>query len=682
MAYITIPGLPLGTALTGSEQFESVQSSISVRLTANQLKTFTSNAPSLFVEDSATNTVATAATLVHDTTAVTPAVGFGVGMDFETEVNTSGSFVGAQVQAITTDVGVGTETFALAFKLLNSGANGEVARLVNKKLGVGTTTPNLTIHAAVDDSASSGVTRTLQLTHTVASPGSPGANIGTGIAFEVETATGNNEVGAAIDVIARTVTAAAEDFDMVFSLMNEGAAIAERMRLRSTGSTVELGARLGINTSTPNTTLDVVTEDGTTAGAVSVARFTHLTNPSSTPAIGIGTAIEFATETSAGNTELGGAIYTQATTIGGSPDFDMAFSVMNAGTAGLEVMRITSDKRFGVGTTTPARTLSALFENNTATAVPVARISRTSSITPANGIGGQVEFEVETSATNTEIGVVLSAEATSVSSTNEVFDFKILTMSAGAAATEKLRIGNVVYTPQPFGAGTLPDATAWIHAGAGTTAVAPIDFDSGSLLNTPFAGAMEYDGKNLFFTPNSTQRGVIQAPQIFQLNANSTGNGAITTIQPFFPKVANVQANTRYQYELIATVANTAATAKSLQYALNTATAGSATFSQHQYLVDSFFAAATTTVTASNMMRDFKTGSINTLVTVTAASGAAAGSFVVRIRGSFDVNVAGVVDFSFALTAVGTSVTIASGSYVSLWPAGDRNTDTEIGAWT
>jgi hypothetical protein len=81
-------------------------------------------------------------------------------------------------------------------------------------------------------------------------------------------------------------------------------------------------------------------------------------------------------------------------------------------------------------------------------------------------------------------------------------------------------------------------------------------------------------------------------------------------------------------------------------------------------------------------MRDFKTGSINTLVTVTAASGAAAGSFVVRIRGSFDVNVAGVVDFSFALTAVGTSVTIASGSYVSLWPAGDRNTDTEIGAWT
>lgn len=679
MAYITIPGLPLGTDLTGSEQFESVQSSISVRLTANQLKAFTSNAPSLFVEDSATNTIATAATLVHDTTATTPAIGFGVGLDFETEVNTSGSFVGAQVQAVTTNVGVGTETFALAFNLLNSGVNGEVGRFVSKKFGVGTSTPDLTLHSEVTDTANASVTRALQLTHAVTN--TPGNNIGTGIAFEVETAAANNEIGAAIDAVARSVSAGLEEFDLVFSLMNEGAAIDEVMRLRSTGSTSELGARLGVNTSAPNATLEIVTEDGNDAAAVAVARFTHLTQPAA-PAIGIGTAIEFATETSSGTTKVGGAIYTQSTTLGASPDFDMGFSVMANNVAGVEVMRITSDKRLGVGTTTPARTLSAKYEDGTTTAVPVARLTRTTTTTPAANIGAQLEFEVETSTTNSEVGVVLSAEATTITSASEVFNFKILTMSGGLAATEKLRVGDIVYTPQPFGAGTVPDSTAWIHAGSGTTTVAPIDFDSGSLLTTPFAGAMEYDGRNLYFTPSGTQRGAIQSAQIYQLNANSTGNGAITTIQPLFPRVASVQASTRYQYELVATVVNTAATAKALQYALNTATSGSATFSQHQYLIDSFFAAATTTPTASNMMRNFITGGFNTLVSVTATSGAAAGSFVIRVRGSFDVNIAGIVDFSFGLTQVGTSVTINAGSYVMLWPAGDRNVDTEIGAWS
>jgi hypothetical protein len=250
-------------------------------------------------------------------------------------------------------------------------------------------------------------------------------------------------------------------------------------------------------------------------------------------------------------------------------------------------------------------------------------------------------------------------------------------MTAGAAANEKLRIGEVVYTPQPFGAGTVPDATAWIHAGAGTTTVAAADFDPGTLLTTPFQGAVEYEGRSLYFTPTGTQRAVVQAMQVFQLNANSPGDGAVITIQPFFPKAATVQAGTRYEYELIAVVANTALSAKSLQYALG----GTATLLAHDYMVQSFFAAATTTVTAENMMRNAITGGFSTLVTVTAASGAAAGSFTVRIRGSFDVSVAGTVNFSFGLTAVGTSVTIASGSQVSLWPIGAGNVQTEIGNW-
>jgi hypothetical protein len=40
MAYVTIPDLTSGVALTGTEQFEAVQSAASVRLTATQMKTF------------------------------------------------------------------------------------------------------------------------------------------------------------------------------------------------------------------------------------------------------------------------------------------------------------------------------------------------------------------------------------------------------------------------------------------------------------------------------------------------------------------------------------------------------------------------------------------------------------------------------------------------------------------
>ena len=166
--------------------------------------------------------------------------------------------------------------------------------------------------------------------------------------------------------------------------------------------------------------------------------------------------------------------------------------------------------------------------------------------------------------------------------------------------------------------------------------------------------------------------------QMFQLDANRTGNGAITTIQSFFGKAVTVQAGTRYQYEINATVQNTAATAKSLQYALG----GTATLTAHDYEALSYFAAATTTVTAANMVQNLITTGFSTLVTITAASGAAAGFFTVRIRGSFDVSVAGTVDFSFGLTAVGTVVTILRGSNVSLWPVGATGVDTQIGDWS
>jgi hypothetical protein len=67
------------------------------------------------------------------------------------------------------------------------------------------------------------------------SSGTPATGIGTGLLFATETAANNFEIGARIDAITTDVTAASEDFDLVFRTMANGAAAAERMRIGSTG---------------------------------------------------------------------------------------------------------------------------------------------------------------------------------------------------------------------------------------------------------------------------------------------------------------------------------------------------------------------------------------------------------------------------------------------------------------
>ncbi len=64
------------------------------------------------------------------------------------------------------------------------------------------------------------------------------------------------------------------------------------------------------------------------------------------------------------------------------------------------------------------------------------KFSHITSGTPANGIGVGIQFEVETSASNNEIGVVLDAVTTDVTGASEDFDFVIKCMAGGAAASE------------------------------------------------------------------------------------------------------------------------------------------------------------------------------------------------------------------------------------------------------
>jgi hypothetical protein len=72
------------------------------------------------------------------------------------------------------------------------------------------------------------------LTLTNQSTGTPAAGIGTGIALACETSASNNETGAVIEAVVTDATAASEDFDLVFKVMQAGAAADEKFRITST----------------------------------------------------------------------------------------------------------------------------------------------------------------------------------------------------------------------------------------------------------------------------------------------------------------------------------------------------------------------------------------------------------------------------------------------------------------
>lgn len=91
----------------------------------------------------------------------------------------------------------------------------------------------------------------------------------------------------------------------------------------------------------------------------------------------------------------------------------------------------------------PTRTLDVGKEDSsTNTVLNILGLTRQSSGTPAVGIGVGMDFVVETSASNNEIGATIEAITTNVGSTTEAFDFTFNLMAGGATAAEKMRIAS------------------------------------------------------------------------------------------------------------------------------------------------------------------------------------------------------------------------------------------------
>lgn len=166
-----------------------------------------------------------------------------------------------------------------------------------------------------------------------------------------------------------------------------------------------------------------------------------------------------------------------------------------------EAARFNTSRSFGIGTgTTVDRRFHVEEDSATTDAVTyVGRFTRTSSGTPANGIGVGLEFEVETAAGNNEIGATIEAVATDVTNLSEDFALDLKVAAAGAAATTKIRLngnGNHGWNTT--------DVEAW-HANYGGIQLGPY---AGIFFGTAVTGLFlqdnsYYDGQHKYRTTNS-----------------------------------------------------------------------------------------------------------------------------------------------------------------------------------
>lgn len=106
----------------------------------------------------------------------------------------------------------------------------------------------------------------------------------------------------------------------------------------------------------------------------------------------------------------------------------------------LTTLEVTGTSALDGAVTSSAGITTAKEDSGTNTVLNPLVVKRTSSGTPAAGIGAGIEFTTETAAGNNEIGHTIQSVTTDVSSGAEDFDLVINSMVNGATAAEKARL--------------------------------------------------------------------------------------------------------------------------------------------------------------------------------------------------------------------------------------------------
>jgi hypothetical protein len=120
---------------------------------------------------------------------------------------------------------------------------------------------------------------------------------------------------------------------------------------------------------------------------------------------------------------------------------------------------------------------------------------------------------------------------------------------------------------------------------AGTSSIAPLDFTAGTILSAADAGAVEYDGKVAYFTPQGTQRGIIPGMQYYELNS-TLALSATTSAQAWLGVGCTLSAGTVYAFQgTYAAIKTTTTTSHTLGQSFG----GTATLNNIGYTMTRYF---------------------------------------------------------------------------------------------
>lgn len=196
-------------------------------------------------------------------------------------------------------------------------------------------------------------------------------------------------------------------------------------------------------------------------------------------------------------------------------------------------------------------------------------------------------------------------------------------------------------------------------------------------LGTAVAGALDYNGTALYFTPAGTQRGVVPGAQFFRLDSGLAGAN-VNTAQNVFGVGVTLSASTVYAFEAIYLFTKTAGTTS---HTVGIGFGGTATINNIGYFETA--QTATTAVSAGAGTGTF-IGQVSSVSNTTITNAITSATIFVEanIRGTVSINAGGTFIPQYTLSAApGGAYTTAAGSYFLIYPIGASGANVNVGTW-
>lgn len=213
-----------------------------------------------------------------------------------------------------------------------------------------------------------------------------------------------------------------------------------------------------------------------------------------------------------------------------------------------------------------------------------------------------------------------------------------------------------------------------LSAGSATAGSWPT-LGSGTLLTAAVAGTLERDTTNFYMTTDAGNRGIVSVVQFIRANATRTF-ASNTTQQAIFSSPTNGALSLTlgvYEFEAVVGMDTMSATSGNGKFSL--LGAGTATLTQILQMVTGIDIGFDTVSNVSGV----GTAAAVSSATNTASANAAT-EFMLNVRGTFNVSVAGTIIPSFAQTTAAAAV-VKIGSYFKIRRLGAQNV-VSVGQWT